>query len=75
MVYGQERDFIVDRSYDQLSWKEFTLKVQNTFPIRFFYDPDSIPDFKVVPTYFDMINGYDKVLNYTYWLIDENIAY
>ena len=33
-----------------------------------------IPDYKVVPTYFDMINGYDKVLNYTYWLIDENIA-
>ncbi|PLX03628.1 MAG: hypothetical protein C0595_06400 [Marinilabiliales bacterium] len=32
-----------------------------------------IPDFKVVPTYYDMINGYDKVLNYTYWLIDENI--
>lgn len=33
-----------------------------------------IPDYKVVPTYLDMINGYDKVLNYTYWLIDENIA-
>ena len=32
-----------------------------------------LPDFKVVPTYLDMINGYDKVLNYTYWLIDENI--
>jgi len=33
-----------------------------------------IPDFKVVPTYMDIINGYDKVLNYTYWLIDENIT-
>ena len=33
-----------------------------------------IPDFKVEPTYLDLINGYDKVLNYTYWLIDENIA-
>jgi hypothetical protein len=32
-----------------------------------------LPDFKVVPTYLDMINGYDKVLNYTYWLIDEHI--
>lgn len=32
-----------------------------------------IPDFKVVPTYFDLMIGYDKVLNYTYWLIDENI--
>ena len=33
-----------------------------------------IPDFIVVPTYLDLINGYDKVLNYTYWLIDENIT-
>nr|NQU89652.1 hypothetical protein [Bacteroidota bacterium] len=33
-----------------------------------------IPDFKVAPTYLDFINGYDKVLNYTYWLIDENIT-
>jgi len=33
-----------------------------------------IPDFKVVPTYIDLIKGYDKVLNYTYWLIDENIT-
>ncbi|MEN8250331.1 MAG: S41 family peptidase [Bacteroidota bacterium] len=32
-----------------------------------------IPDFKVVPAYRDLINEYDKVLNYTYWLIDENI--
>lgn len=33
-----------------------------------------IPDFKVEPTYWDYINGYDRVLNYTYWLIDENIT-
>jgi hypothetical protein len=32
-----------------------------------------IPDFKIMPTYLDLISGYDKVLNYTYWLIDENI--
>ncbi len=33
-----------------------------------------IPDFKVEPTYWDYINGYDKVLNYTYWLIDDGIT-
>ena len=33
-----------------------------------------IPDFKVAPTYRDMVNGYDRVLNYTYWLIDEGIT-
>jgi hypothetical protein len=32
-----------------------------------------IPDFKVVPTYDDYINNFDRVLNYTYWLIDEKI--
>ncbi|MCB2220702.1 MAG: hypothetical protein KQI35_09920 [Bacteroidetes bacterium] len=32
-----------------------------------------LPDFKVVPTYRDLVNGYDRVMNYTYWLIDENI--
>ncbi len=32
-----------------------------------------IPDFKVEPTFYDYINNYDRVLNYTYWLIDEKI--
>lgn len=32
-----------------------------------------IPDVKVVTTYRDRMNGYDRVMNYTYWLIDENI--
>jgi C-terminal processing protease CtpA/Prc len=32
-----------------------------------------IPDFKVVPTHDDYINNFDRVLNYTYWLIDEKI--
>jgi len=33
-----------------------------------------LPDFKVVPTYDDYINNFDRVLNYTYWLIDEKIV-
>ncbi len=33
-----------------------------------------IPDFKMVPTYLDIINGIDKVLYYTYWLIEEGIT-
>ncbi|MEN8251800.1 MAG: S41 family peptidase [Bacteroidota bacterium] len=33
-----------------------------------------IPDFKVIPTYRDLISGYDRVMNYTYWLIEEDIA-
>jgi len=33
-----------------------------------------LPDFKVEPTYYDYINNYDRVMNYTYWLIDEGIS-
>ncbi len=33
-----------------------------------------IPDFKVVPSYRDLLSGYDRVMNYTYWLIDEGIT-
>ena len=33
-----------------------------------------LPDFKVEPTYYDYINDFDRVMNYTYWLIDEGIT-
>ena len=33
-----------------------------------------LPDFLVEPTYNDYINNYDKVLNYTYWIIDQGIV-
>ena len=33
-----------------------------------------LPDFTVEPTYYDYINNYDRVLNYTYWLIDQGIT-
>jgi len=47
MVFGQETEFIVDKSYDQLAWQEFTNKVQRVYPVRFFYNNDSIPNFTV----------------------------
>lgn len=33
-----------------------------------------IPDFKVQSTFSEFINDTDKVMNYTYWLIDEGIT-
>ena len=33
-----------------------------------------IPDFRVKQTYSEFLNGTDKVMNYAYWLIDENIT-
>jgi hypothetical protein len=33
-----------------------------------------LPDYKVEPTYYDYINDFDRVMNYTYWLIDDNIT-
>lgn len=32
-----------------------------------------LPDFLVEPTFNDYINGYDRVMNYTYWVIDQGI--
>lgn len=32
-----------------------------------------IPDFRIKSTYSDFLNGTDKIMNYTYWLIDEGI--
>ncbi|MBT3751272.1 MAG: hypothetical protein HOG34_20010 [Bacteroidetes bacterium] len=33
-----------------------------------------IPDFRVKQTYSEFLNGTDKVMNYTYWLINEGIT-
>lgn len=33
-----------------------------------------IPDYKIVPTYRNLLSGYDRVMNYTYWLIEEDIV-
>lgn len=33
-----------------------------------------LPDYKIEPTYRDLINNYDKALNYTYWIIENDIV-
>jgi len=33
-----------------------------------------IPDFKANQTYRDYVNGFDRVMNYTFWLIEEGIT-
>jgi len=46
-VLGQREEIVISKSFDQLNWTEFVTKVQNTFPVHFYYNPDSIPDFEV----------------------------
>ena len=33
-----------------------------------------IPDFQITQTYRDYLTGYDRVMNYTFWLIEEGIT-
>ncbi len=33
-----------------------------------------LPDFIVEPTYYDYTDDFDRVLNYTYWLIDDGVT-
>lgn len=49
-VLGQQGEFVINRAFDQLHWIEFVSRVQNTFPVHFYYNPDSIPDFVVKVT-------------------------
>lgn len=46
-VFGQQETIFINKSFDQLNWVEFVNKVQNTYPIRFYFNPDSISEFKV----------------------------
>ena len=47
LLFGQVKNRPVGREFDQLPWNEFVNKIEKTMPVRFFYDPDSIPDITV----------------------------
>lgn len=44
---AQKNEILITKAYDNLPWNQFVEKVENNFDVRFFYNPDSIPDFKV----------------------------
>lgn len=44
---GQQEENALSKDFDQLNWTEFVKTVENAMPLKFFYNPDSIPEFKV----------------------------
>ncbi|HEY9114925.1 MAG TPA: TonB-dependent receptor, partial [Bacteroidales bacterium] len=49
-LLGQVQDIVINSEYKNLSWAEFVTKVENNYPVRFFYYETEIPDFKVTFT-------------------------
>ena len=41
-VQAQEKPWIVDKSWDGLSWTIFVQKAENEFKVKFYYQPDSL---------------------------------
>lgn len=44
---GQEENLVITNEYDNLSWQEFVAKAETNLGVRFFFNPDSIPDVSV----------------------------
>ena len=47
-MVGQTKDIILDDSYNKLSWTDFVIKIENKYPVQFYFDIDSLPNFEVV---------------------------
>lgn len=43
-AFGQNDSLYIGEDYSYLNWQEFTRKAEKNLGIRFFYNPDSIPD-------------------------------
>ena len=48
LLFGQIENITVGSDYNNLPWEEFVNRLEKSHPIRVFYEPDSIPDFKVL---------------------------
>lgn len=44
---GQTGQIIVDKSYENLKWEEFVLSLETKYKLRFFYEEDEVPDFRI----------------------------
>ena len=46
-IWGQQQDYKIDKSYEGLSWNEFVDRVEKEYPVRFYFDSESMPDLKI----------------------------
>ena len=69
-VAGQTTDILLNKNYNKLSWIDFVDKIEKNYPLRFYFQADSLPDFKVlIPEkemiFIDKINEILKSQRYT----------
>ncbi|MCF8304127.1 MAG: TonB-dependent receptor [Bacteroidales bacterium] len=43
-INAQEKPVTIGAEYDGLNWSQFVKQVESTYDVRFFYQPDSIPE-------------------------------
>lgn len=43
---GQSTSYVLNRAYDNLEWENFVAKVEQNFPVRFYYQKDTVPRFR-----------------------------
>ena len=46
-IFAQNNSYVLNRAYDNLEWEKFVIEVEQNFPVHFYYQKDSIPDFRV----------------------------
>ncbi len=59
---AQQVEIPWNESYNHLTWSDFISHIENQYSVRFFYDTDSLPDFKMnvtgrVPGFINQLNG------------------
>ncbi|MDF1546312.1 MAG: hypothetical protein P1P88_00730 [Bacteroidales bacterium] len=48
VLNAQKEEFRLDESYSNIKWNDFVNKVETNYPVRFFYDQDSLSNFQVL---------------------------
>ncbi len=46
-LFSQSGDIIITKDYDGLEWNNFVNSIEKDHPVRFFYDPENIPEFTI----------------------------
>lgn len=59
-VFAQSPEIILPESYNGLKWETFRLMLESDHPVRFFYNPDSIPE--IIISFSAPFNQLDQVL-------------
>jgi hypothetical protein len=42
-IIGQDEEVVVKENFNKVNWADFVRKIEMDYPVRFYYNPDSIP--------------------------------